>query len=361
VILERSGHDTNKEAIKNLTKFCSHCQKHGKSPGRFKFVLRDDQDSDFNHSIFVDVMYIDGNPILHIVDEATRFQAARWLQNVSAKHTWDMLRYCWIDTYLGPPGCIVHDAGKNFASKEFRQFAASMAVSTKSVPVEAHWSIGLVERAHPVLRRAYQIITEELQGSGTTKELNLQMAVKAVNDTAGPDGLVPTLLVFGAYPRMSTLDPPAPTITQRATAVRKAMAEVAKIRAERQVNNALNQRNGPSVEAIHDLPLNSDVLVWREGNTGHSGKWSGPFKLIGLERETCKVQLPSGPTDFRTTVVKPYLQPEPESEDEEDEEEPAEQDDTLQDEQPRRNVTNLALALGLQGLRHVKLGAQLCI
>jgi hypothetical protein len=86
------------------------------------------------------------------------------------------------------------------------------------------------------------------------------MAVKAVNDTAGPDGLVPTLLVFGAYPRMSTLDPPAPTITQRATAVRKAMAEVAKIRAERQVNNALNQRNGPSVEAIHDLPLTQTFL-----------------------------------------------------------------------------------------------------
>jgi hypothetical protein len=123
-----------------------------------------------------------------------------------------------------------------------------------------------------VLRRAYQIITEELQGSGTTKELNLQIAVKAVNDTAGPNGLVLTLLVFGAYPRISTLDPPAPTITQQATAVRKAMAEVAKIRAERQVNNALNQRNSPSVKAIHDLPLNSDVLVWREGNTGHSGK-----------------------------------------------------------------------------------------
>jgi hypothetical protein len=138
-----------------------------------------------------------------------------------------MLRYCWIDIYLSPSDCIVYDAGKNFASKEFRQFAASMAVSTKTVLVEAHWSIGLVERAYPVLCRAYQIITEELQGSGTTKELNLQMAVKAVNNTAGPDGLVLTLLVFGAYSRMSTLDPPAPTITQRATVVRKAMAEVA--------------------------------------------------------------------------------------------------------------------------------------
>jgi hypothetical protein len=140
------------------------------------------------------------------------------------------------------------------------------------------------------------MITKELQGSGTTKELNLQMTVKAVNDTAGPDGLVLTLLVFGAYPRISTLDPPAPTITQQATAVRKAMAEIAKIRAEKQVNNALNQRNGLSVEAIHNLPLNSDVLIWQEGNTGHSGKWNGLFKLIGLEHKTCKVQLPSGPT-----------------------------------------------------------------
>jgi hypothetical protein len=30
--------------------------------------------------------------------------------------------------------------------------------------------------------------------------MTLQMAVKAVNDTAGPDGLVLTLLVFGTYP-----------------------------------------------------------------------------------------------------------------------------------------------------------------
>ena len=51
-----------------------------------------------------------------------------------------------------------------------------------------------------MLQRAYKIITDKLQGQGTTKEINLQMAVKAVNDTAGPDSLVPTLLVFGAYP-----------------------------------------------------------------------------------------------------------------------------------------------------------------
>ena len=40
------------------------------------------------------------------------------------------------------------------------------------------------------------------------------MAVKAINDTAGPDGLVPTLLVYKAYLRMNNLDPPALSIME---------------------------------------------------------------------------------------------------------------------------------------------------
>ena len=301
-VLERSGHNNvNKKAIDHLTKYCSFCQKYGRSPGRFKFTLR--EDLDFNHSVYVDVMYINGSPVLHIIDEATRYQAARWLQNISAKHTWDILRACWIDTYIGPPEYITHDAGRNFISKEFQQYAMAMAISTKAVPVEAHWSVGLVERAHPALRRAYQIITDECKD--IQKELALQMAVKAVNDTAGPDGLVPTLLVYGAYPRMSNLDPPAPSITDRAAIIRKAIAEIVKLRAKQAVNSALHHRNGPDTTSVHNLPLNSEVLVWRE-----SGNWTGPYRLLAIEGETCRVQLPSGPTSFRSTSVKPYFRSE---------------------------------------------------
>ena len=113
-----------------------------------------------------------------------------------------------------------------------------MAISTKCVLVEAHWSVGLVERAYPTLRRAYQVISDELYGT-ITKDLVLQMAMKAVNDTTSPNGLVPTLLVFGAYPRMTKLDPPAPSITACAMEIRKAMAEITKLRARKSVNNAL--------------------------------------------------------------------------------------------------------------------------
>ena len=55
------------------------------------------------------------------------------------------------------------------------------------------------------------------------------MAVKAVNNTAGLNGLVPTLLVYRAYLKISNLDPPALSITERAAAIQKAMAEIVKL------------------------------------------------------------------------------------------------------------------------------------
>ena len=45
------------------------------------------------------------------------------------------------------------------------------------------------------------------------------MAIKAINDIASPNSLVPILLVFGAYPRMTSADPPAPSIIKRSKAI----------------------------------------------------------------------------------------------------------------------------------------------
>jgi hypothetical protein len=59
------------------------------------------------------------------------------------------------------------------------------------------------------------------------------MAIKAVNDTAGPDGLIFILLVFGAYLRIFHNSSFSHIITKRAEAIRKAMAEVRKLTAFR--------------------------------------------------------------------------------------------------------------------------------
>jgi len=55
------------------------------------------------------------------------------------------------------------------------------------------------------------------------------MAVKAVNNTTSLDGLVPTLLVYGAYPRISNLNPPALSIMEQAAVIRKVIAKIVKL------------------------------------------------------------------------------------------------------------------------------------
>jgi hypothetical protein len=175
-----------------------------------------------------------------------------------------------------------------------------MGISCEEMPVEAHWAVGKVERSHAPLRRAYNILMAEI-GHCTDEETVLQMAVKALNDTAGPNGIVPTLLVFGAYPRINNDSPPSPNIVQRAEAVQKAMRMLKSIRAEVDINRAINTRNGPNTHEVLSLPLRSEVMVWRE-NKG----WSGPYEIKGIDGYTITVDMVNGPTQFRATHVKPY-------------------------------------------------------
>ena len=59
------------------------------------------------------------------------------------------------------------------------------------------------------------------------------------------------------------------------------------------VNNILNTQNSPNMEALHNLPPNSPVLIYRE-----KGGWKGLFLLIRITGEIYKVKLLSKVTDF---------------------------------------------------------------
>jgi hypothetical protein len=139
-------------------------------------------------------------PILHVVDEATSFQSARWLPSMSAESLWRAQRMSWIYVYLGPPDVIAHDAGNNFMGAAFLAKADMMHIPNKSIPVESSNSKTIVDRYHSPIRRAFNIIRKE--APDLDPDAALQMTVKAINDSVGPDGLLPTLLMFGARPRL---------------------------------------------------------------------------------------------------------------------------------------------------------------
>ena len=73
-----------------------------------------------------------------------------------------------------------------------------MVIKVKEVPIKAYNNIRKVEWYYMLLYRVYKIISSELKG--ISKEFTLQIAIKAVNDFASLNRLIPILLVFGAYP-----------------------------------------------------------------------------------------------------------------------------------------------------------------
>ncbi len=90
------------------------------------------------------------------------------------------------------------------------------------------------------------------------------MTFKVINDSIEFDDLIFTLLVFEAYSRMIEMNVSSSTIIQRAIAMKKTMKEVQKFIVIRQMNDVLNTRNDLIITLIHELSLNSSVLIFRE-------------------------------------------------------------------------------------------------
>ena len=75
-----------------------------------------------------------------------------------------------------------------------------MVIKIKKVPIEAYNSIRKVKKYYTPLQQVYKIIWDKFTDKQVNKEISLQIAVKAINNLARLNGIIPTLLVFRAYP-----------------------------------------------------------------------------------------------------------------------------------------------------------------
>jgi hypothetical protein len=160
------------------------------------------------------------------------------------------LRLCWIDTYLGLPDNIIYDTSKNFVLAEFREQAKSLVIETKEIPIKAYYLVSKVERYYNPLRQAYKIISKELRGTNTSNKMKLQIVVKAINDSIGLDNIIPILLVFGAYLRITNNSLLLLITIKRTKVIRKASNKIRKFYTKRYINDTLRIRNSPNITEI---------------------------------------------------------------------------------------------------------------
>ena len=106
----------------------------------------------------------------------------------------------------------------------------------------------------------FNILKTEL-GNRTDNKAILQIAVKALNNTASLYGLVPTLLVFKAYLRVNLDSLLLPNIITQASAVQKAIKMLYKDCIRVNVNCIINTCNSPTSHKVLNLPLSLKIII----------------------------------------------------------------------------------------------------
>jgi hypothetical protein len=129
----------------------------------------------------------------------------------------------------------------------------------KEILIKVYYFVGKIERAYAILKQAYNIFLKELTlGS---RELILQIVVKACNNTPGANRLSPTLIIFGTHPRINKDSLLVLFTTEKIEIMRLAIKILRKYNSKRTVADILGIRNRPNTLVIQDLPLLSKVLV----------------------------------------------------------------------------------------------------
>ena len=305
-LLKRARPDSvnsdTRNALEEIAKACRNCHQHSPRPYRFRVSIPAD-DVKFNHEVAVDLMWLKGRPLLHIVDTHTRFQNAILLKGESAQDVWDAFVEGWASVYIGYPNRIRSDRGSVFTSKFWRGVTSLHGIDIQLSGVESHNSIGVGERYHAPLRQVFdKVMTDH---PSLDPEVALRLATKALNDTSGPDGLVPSLLVFGSLPSFPAVNMDVPIQKHRMAALQTARKEMSSIVARLRIQEALRSRLPPAAKYL--IEPGDLVHIYREGNasTKSQGEWKGPFKVVSVRGKQVTVDWDGTTKHFNLAQVIP--------------------------------------------------------
>ena len=67
-----------------------------------------------NAKLYIDFMYIEGAPVLHMVDDATHFCAAQFVELFTNESVWETIFTLWETVYTGFPDALVFYDGSRF-------------------------------------------------------------------------------------------------------------------------------------------------------------------------------------------------------------------------------------------------------
>lgn len=235
----------------------------------------------FNGVVSFDLMWLKLNdtkkkkvPILQIIDTHSHFQSALFLKGESARDIWDAFIEAWSTVYVGYPRTLKADHGSVFTSKNWKEWSAMAGINLEISGVESHNSNGLIERYHDPLRKIYNCIREDYPK--LDPESVLRCAIKGINDTMGPEGIVPSYLVFGVLPSFPPLNTTLPHQKDIMAALNLSRNEMASMPARLRIQQALRSSLPPAT--LYNIDPGEKVYVFREKQKD----WKGPYEVDAI-------------------------------------------------------------------------------
>jgi hypothetical protein len=298
--------------LEDIAQRCRTCQALSRKPYRFKVSMP--ENVVFNQTLAMDIMYLEGKALLHVVDTSTNFSNAIFLQSQSVESIWLAFLECWATLFIGLPDKIRTDSGSVLTSDKWNTIMNESGIVLQLSGVEHHNGIGQGETYHSALRRVYSRVRHDYPTLPET--LSLRFACKALNDTANSLGLVPSLLVYGVLPRFPMSRTELPDQQTRMAAMATARTEMETWVAQQRITTALHRQPPPAADYV--FSVNDSVWVFRETNSSyvpavvHSLDETGKMvivrhangSLVRYSRHQLKPMLPVQPAEFETAFVE---------------------------------------------------------
>lgn len=259
--------------------------------------------TNFNDKIQVDIFYVRGKPILHFVDECTKFSL---FHPLNSRNTDDIIEGLieWMGLF-GMPKEIKTDPESSIISERCTNFSNSIGVRIDDgTTPDSHWISGLVERHNATGK----IIIKKLISSNTTAKLSFNTIVKiaqgAKNGSHYYGQVTPAQATFGLHTPISDRNPDSigsETLEfQRLRMIECARKFVISHSAQSKIMRALNRRKPGKRENYKPGDL-VDIFQTK------SKSWTGPYRVLTVDGG--KLYLNSGHRIIQrnVTLVKHHI------------------------------------------------------
>ena len=278
-----------KNETKDISENCEICKKYKRTPARPVVGMQWAQR--FNELVAMDLGDIDGKLFLVMIDVATKYCQAIWVNNKKPEEINGKFIIKWVSIF-GAPQNLITDNGKEFQNEKSLNMTEKLNIKMRSTPAESPWSNGVCEKWVGLIKDSLRKMNEE---GMPYNNVTLSWVVSAKNSLINNKGYSPNQLVFGknpilpnvmgeCSPAMCETENEEDTVRENLIAMKKAREVHIQQEASSKIKRAL--KGNIREHKLESAEVGKEVYYKREGEN----EWRGPAKVIGRDGKTVIVK-----------------------------------------------------------------------